>query len=374
MPSAFARLSMPIAAILLSFVLLAGCSGLGVQPGGSLPEGEALVFGRILLDRDGELSSVSTFSNHVEIRNLETDDVQLVAQPFEPDGRFYWSLPPGRYQLSLVLDGKRSFAFTLARAGAAYYFGDLTFTGSKRFRTLGGANIAGVRCRAVDALAEARTALSQRSPALGRLAVDRLALGDMTDPAVRASAYAEALATAPRCCRRYAEMRFARLAAAGPTKAAIGADSPVFDFPEGPSRFLAWTLPERPAPYTLVLRSVVTSGAPGAGGYNVFSPAILLLDANFEPVFRADDLFAPVAATLFPPRRTGLAGQVRVAGGAAAARYLVVYTTPARLRDGWFGAVPGVAAMPAGALPTGGYSPVAMAPSISGAVEVTPGP
>ncbi|MCK6389630.1 MAG: hypothetical protein L6Q40_01195 [Azonexus sp.] len=133
------RFSIPIRPAMAPFgialsLLLSACANVAFDPGSTRLEEKALVFGRIQLDLDGETSIISVLSSPVVIRDIETGkEPGLITQAFEKDGRFHWALPPGRYQLSMVLhrytDGVQSYSFNLDKAGTAYYFGDLTLHG-----------------------------------------------------------------------------------------------------------------------------------------------------------------------------------------------------------------------------------------------------
>lgn len=152
---------------------------------------------------------------------------------------------------------------------------------------------------------------------------------------------------------------------------ALGKSSALFDFPAGRSRFLAWELPRAAAPYTVALRSVVLpSGVPGR--FYVFSPAVMLLDAEFKPIAVPDGgRFMSVPAALLPPRAASLQGEIRIADANASARYLILYTTRSLLQGSWLTSTPGAMPVPGGAIPTGMANPALMEPSIAGTIEVT---
>lgn len=358
--------------------LLAGCAHVAFEHGTARLEDRALVFGRILLETDGEESVVSTFSTPVLIRNIESaDEPGLVTTSFDKDGRFYWSLPPGRYQLSLVLtpysEGVRSYAFTLAKSRAAYYFGDLRFVGKKRFNTLGGANIKDITPRMDDELDSARDEFRRRNPQLQSVPVERLLVRDMRLPDKRGDAYSEALAAVPPCCNSLAQIAYKPLAMAQSGTEAVGPQSPVFDFPQGRSRFIAWELPAYSKPYTIDLRSMVTpSGMPGTGQFYIFSPAVMVLDAQFHPVFNQEQgVFYPVPAAMLPPRSASLQAELPMTQQTASARYLLLYTTRAIIEGNWKTFMPGFSPVAGGVIPTGIPSAVQMEPAISGLVELT---
>ena len=109
----------------LLIFLLSGCASLGYNPSGEKLADNSLVFGKILLVRDGEERAISTFGTPVTIYNLEsTAEPLIVAKSFEKDGRFFWTLPPGQYVLSITLhsltDDVFSLAFSIPEAARAY--------------------------------------------------------------------------------------------------------------------------------------------------------------------------------------------------------------------------------------------------------------
>lgn len=366
---------------LLFLVLHAGCANVGFDHGTTSLDAKSLVFGRILLDRGDGPEAISTMATSVVIRNIESHaEPGLVTQSMEKDGSFYWTLPPGRYQVSLVLnrfaDGYMSYAFHVPEAGGAYYFGDLMLRGDKRFDTIGGANVRNVRSEIRDASSEAQAQLRRRNPQLRDVSVGKLALRDMTRPAERAQAYGEALAGARACCRSLAELAYQPLDMAARKSFAIGPDSPVFEFPTGRSRFLALRLPATPPPYTVSLRSVATPGnLGGVGRMYVFAPAIMLLDRKFQPIpVPEDGLFGTLPASALPPRAASMQADLRIDGRDAAASYLIVHTAQAILSGQIGTRRPGFAAVPGGALPTGTSVSLVLEPAISGEIEVTVAP
>ena len=357
-------------------LLMAGCAHVEFEQGRSQLDDKALVFGRILLDRDGEKLVVSPFSMPVVIRNIESaDEPKILAQNFEKDGAFHWALPPGRYQLSLVLHnysgGVVSYSFHLEKAGRAYYFGDLTLHGSKRFDSFGSANMRDIRPEFVDAFAEAKTRLASQNPQIDPDAVDRLLVRNMLDPIQRGAVYSEALERMSLCCPNYAQLIYKKLSVGQRVSEQIGPASPVFAFPEGKSRFIAWQLPAALNGKTLALRSVVTpSSMPGTGYFYIFSPAVMFLDENFnlmdEPRF---GLFTPVPASVMPPRSASLQANIPLTDRLARARYVILYTSRSIIEGTWRTTRPGFVPIAGGLLPTGLPVSVLMEPAISGVLE-----
>lgn len=360
--------------------LLAGCANVAFDHGATALEEKSLVFGRIVLDRGDGPEILSTMATPVVIRDIgSADEPRLVTQPMEKDGSFHWTLAPGRYQVSLVLnrfaDGYRSYAFHIPRARGAYYFGDLILRGDKRFDTLGGANIRNVGAEFRDAFDDAVDRLRQRNPQLRDVSVARLDLRDMTRPEHRASVYRDVLENARVCCRSLAEADFRTLEPGAARTHRIGPESPVFDFPDGRSRFLALKLPAIRAPYTVTLRSTARPGNLGPDRVYVFAPAVMLLDRDFRPVaVRERGLFGAAPASLMPPRGASLRAELRIEGREAEARYLVLYTTPGILSETLGNARPGIAAVAGGAVPTGQWVSLVMEPALHGEIEVAVAP
>lgn len=356
--------------------LVSGCASVDFNHGTSRLDDKVLLFGKIAMERDGERSIISTFSTSVVLRNIATaDEPGLITKSFEPDGSFYWALPPGHYQVSFVLnpyaDGFKSFSFNLPRAGTAYYLGDLTFRGEKRFQTVSGANIGNVRTIFEDDYTAATADLRRKNPQLTGSPVEKVTVRDMTRADQRWLAYSEVLSAASPCCRELATVAPGALPSSGKQSYTINQSSPVFDFPGGRSRFVALKLPQTQAPYSVSIRSVATpSNLPATGRLYIYSPEVLLLDADFKVLARQQDtVFTPVPASMMPPRSASLQAQL-TAADLAGARYLVVHTSRKALETELNTWRPGVLPVAGGAIPTGIPSRVLLEPSISGEIEV----
>lgn len=360
-----------------TLALFAGCASVGFDHGTTRLDNKALLFGKMAMERDGDRSVISTFSTSIVLRNIaNADEPGLITQSFEADGSFYWTLAPGHYQVSLVLspysDGFKSFSFNVPRAGTAYYFGDLTFRGDKRFQTVSGANIRNVKAFFQDGLTAAKADLFKKNPQLAGSPVERVALHDMTQPTQRWLAYSDVLADATPCCRDLATVNYQALPASGKQSYSINERSPVYDFPGGRSRFVALELPQAPTPYGLAIRSVVTpSNLPGTGRLYIFSPEVLLLDRDFKPVAPERNIFfAAVPASMMPPRSASLQAHLS-ATDLAQARYLVLHTSRKAIEMELNTWRPGVVPVAGGVLPTGMPASVLMEPAISGELEIT---
>lgn len=356
---------------------LSGCASVDFDHGTTRLDDKVLLFGKLVLERDGERSVLSTFSTSVVLRNIATaDEPGLITKSLESDGSFYWTLPPGHYQLSFVLnsyaDGFKSFSFSVPRPGTAYYFGDVTFRGNQRFQTIGGANIRNVHAVFEDRLTQASPVLFQKNPQLTGTAVQRVAIRDMTQPAQRWLAYNEALSTTASCCRELAEAAYTALPGAGKQSHAINQKSPVYEFPGGRSRFVALKLPRLATAYSIAIRSIATPGnLPATGRLYIFSPEVLLLDEAFQPVKAGRELFfTPVPASMMPPRSASLQTQL-TARDLGRAHYLVVHTSRRAIETELNTWRPGVVPVAGGVLPTGMPASVLLEPGISGELEIT---
>ena len=360
-----------------AMALLTGCASVDFDHGTTRLDNKALLFGKVALERDGQRSVLSTFSTSVVLRNIATpDEPGLITKSFEADGSFYWSLAPGHYQISFVLnpysDGFKSFSFTVPRAGTAYYFGDLTFRGDRQFQTVSGANIRNVRAVFDDTLAGAKAVLLRKNPQLVNNPVEKVAIRDMTDPAQRWLAYSDVLSEAAPCCRKLADMNFRALPASGKQSYTINQASPSYQFAGGRSRFVALKLPQSGSPYSIAIRSVVTpSNLPGTGRLYIFAPEVMLLDQDFKVVaLQRDAVFAPVPASMMPPRSASLQAQL----GAAEldqASYLVLHTSRKAIETDLNTWRPGFIPVAGGVIPTGLPASVVLEPAISGEIEVT---
>lgn len=362
--------------VLACAIWLTGCAQVSFEQGKSRLDGKSLIFGRILLDRDGEMLAVSPFSMPVALRKVDSgDEPKMLLEGFEKDGSFRWVLPPGLYQFSLVLysqpGGVVSYAFNVDKPDRAYYFGDLTLFGRKRFDSLGGANLRDVKPVFVDSFADAKSQLLGQNPQIDATAVQRLPLNNMLDPVQRSALYSEAMEQLEPCCAEYAQLAYTELPLSQRISAQIGPNSPVFRFPEGMSRWVAWRLPVSTEGKTLFLRSAVTPSAlAGTGHFYVFSPMVMWLDEKFgvldEPRF---GLFSPMPASLTPPRSASLQASFPLTGGLAKARYAILYTSRAALEQSLRTTRPGVVPIAGGVLPTGMPLGVVMEPAIAGVVE-----
>jgi hypothetical protein len=364
------RLYLAVAGLLL----LGGCANVHFEGSKAELANQALIFGRIVLIRDGEVGVINASGTPIAIGALGANvEPKLVTEPFDEHGRFAWKLPPGRHLLSITLDQRSgdvfSLAFEVPEGGRAYYFGDLVLQGRKFFNALGAANVRDVSGRLDRNFDTERALLLQRYPQLA-VPVENLKVFDASNDRSRLEVLGMELAAAPVCCTSLAELHFQKLPPDAPRVFEVSAIPGVYRFAQGRSPYLALELPRYQAPYTLTLRShPVPTGIPGT--FRVFVPAATLLDDKFNIVASiATDLVHPVPASLIPPRAASLAGEIRISADRAGAKYLVLHTTEQLLgrtrESSTFGMIP----IPGGALPIGRKKPVGLEPSITGWIEV----
>ena len=138
---------------------------------------------------------------------------------------------------------------------------------------------------------------------------------------------------APSCCRTLAELPYRPVADGSTSAISIDAQTPSFDFAGGPSRFVAFRLPEGPRPLLIDVAAPVAL-LPGSlkGLLDQrsihFPPLVWLLDADHRVVRQQAIGFERIDCL---GRSTTIAGELAVAEPPAAATYLVVSADPARL-------------------------------------------
>ena len=357
-------------------ILLTGCANVHYEHGKTSLNDQSLVFGKIVLVRDGETGTISTFSTPVNIAPLEsTAEPLLITEPLEKGGRFYWLLKPGRQLLNIVLheptDDIISLAFTVPDTPGAYYLGDLVLSGKKRFYTLGGANVRDVTANFTDNFDTEKTELLKRNPGLTADKVGKLAVFDVSKDKARAAFFRTVLDVAPVCCSKMSEFKLEKLAPGKSLSTEITRGQGTYEFPSGRSYFRAFELPKYTAPYSITLRSkVMPSGIPYR--FRVFAPAAILLDSSFNVVETIDPKgLRPTPASIMPPRAAALDQTIAISAHNAQARYLVLYTTDQLLEHARLTSIPGVILIPGGALPSGIPRLAGMEPWPTGIVEIS---
>jgi hypothetical protein len=174
----------PLLCLLLLF--LAGCASVHYTPGRLESSDKRLVFGSIVLIRDGEETTLNPFGTQISLGRLEsTAEPLMILESFSRDGRFRWLLPPGDYVLTMGLNPPTgdivTCAFTVHEAFRASYFGEMRLEGKKYFNTLSSANIRDVQVRVEDRFEEAATELLAMEPGLASRDVS-VSLAVLTPP------------------------------------------------------------------------------------------------------------------------------------------------------------------------------------------------
>ena len=160
--------------------------------------------------------------------------------------------------------------------------------------------------------------------------------------AVHADARAEAPVAVPSppaaaasppapCCRSTDDFPWQDLPAVGKSvEVSLTATSPSYRFHAGESHFVAFRLPMATAPYRIELRALPTAAPDVTGGWSVFYPEAVLLDAD-HLVSRT----APVENLVLEPVGSELAPQgaytlfLPVDPATDAEKFLVIHTVPA---------------------------------------------
>jgi hypothetical protein len=158
-------------------------------------------------------------------------------------------------------------------------------------------------------------------------------MGNMADVLARHEAEREALATqtAERvaaghpCCTRYREMTFAPMRIGIEQEVVLTESSPLFDFPFGRSRFLAFELPPLEEGDALEIKAVELISGPTAKP--IFRPKLILLSETFEPIEAQPALDFDDHFTAWDFE--GHAARLPIDGGRSGARFLIVAADPA---------------------------------------------
>lgn len=151
------------------------------------------------------------------------------------------------------------------------------------------------------------------------------------------------LATVPACCASLAELPYRNVTEAGTIRAAIGLDSPAYNFDSGKSFFAAYRIDNLPRPLALRIGSSLTADPTsisrliGMPGNLIFAPVVLILDERFN-IRRTMEPGKALATCV--PSNGNSAGDVYVTTfdieePADQAKYIIVMTTDAlRATDG----------------------------------------
>ncbi len=146
----------------------------------------------------------------------------------------------------------------------------------------------------------------------------------------------DSLRDAKECCQSMAEFRYEPLPEGKRVDFTLDASSPAFRFETGKSYFKVFSLPKRPFPYYVRIKSFALGETVTAA--HIFYPQLALLDEHFEVLARNDP------ATVFVTK-AGLAETASVSWTALGikfedhlpvihpdARYVVIYTTDEMLK------------------------------------------
>lgn len=361
-----------LASLVLTTLLAAGCASVHYSPGDLASTDRKLVFGRILLIRDGEEGVLRPMSTQVSLTPVEsTAEARMLLESFDRDGRFRWLLAPGNHVLTMGLNPNTgevvSCAFSVPESAMASYFGELRLVGRKRFNTIGGANVKDVRVEVRDMFEEDAPELLRLDPSLNATDVVRGIVVDISDPGSRQKYFRALLDAAPLSGPTLSSMRFEPLAAGSASSRDIEAGPGAFAFDEGKSFFAAFALPDS-------ARFVTITSHPFGSGvidrFRIFVPAALLLDQDFSVIETVESCTFPVPATLLPPAPAKLSGTIDLDALPRRPRYLVLYTTDQLLGSARHSSRPAVLAIPGGAIPTGLGTPVDFEAWITGKITV----
>ncbi len=356
----------------LLLLLLAGCASVHYTPGHLESSEKRLVFGSIVLVRDGEEDTLNPYGTQISLGRLEsTAEPLMVMESFGKNGRFNWLLSPGDYVLTMGLNPPTgdivTCAFTVPEASRACYFGEMRLEGKKYFNTLSSANVRDVRVRIEDRFDEAAAELLSREPGLAPPDVVISLATDISRPERRMAFFRARLDAAAEASGVFRDMPFERPVAGKAFAGKITNKAGAFPFAEGKSYFMALRLPDG-------ARSVTITSHPFLSGVmdrlRIFAPAALLLDAEFLPLARIENVLAPVPATLLPPSPAKLAGVIDLTAVHGSPRYLILFTTDDLLRGARYGSRPGFISIPGGAMLTGLSVPVGFDAWITGEITV----
>jgi hypothetical protein len=364
----------PLLFLIFCFVQLhlAGCASVHYSPGELESSDKRLVFGKILLVRDGEEDVLSPLGTQISLGGLEsTAEPLMVLESFEKDGSFHWLLSPGRYVLTMGLNPPTgdivTCAFTVPEEPKACYFGELRMVGRKYFNTFSSANIRDVRTRITDRFDAAAAELLRLEPGLDISDIGRIRVADISTPELRRDFFRAHLDAVPEGCGTFSQMSMERLVPGKTFSGKINGERGTFRFAEGKSYYAAFVLPDG-------ARTVSIESSPFLSGImdklRIFAPAALLLDESFFPVARIESVLAPVPARLLPPKPAHLAGSIDLTQLEYRARYLILFTTEDLLRGARYGSRPGFVSIPGGAMLTGLSVPVGLDAWITGEISV----
>ncbi|MGH8755761.1 MAG: MalM family protein [Burkholderiales bacterium] len=141
------------------------------------------------------------------------------------------------------------------------------------------------------------------------------------------------LETAAVCCERYEQFYFQPLKLGATESVTIDRSSPTFLFDGGKSYFKAFSLPVAGKPYFVIVSSYFVDKEKRSGEPYIFSPVVMLLDANYRVTRMIDQgIVNPIEAGNSMNHAT-FEMEIAINPRAADERFMVIYTTAALLNQ-----------------------------------------
>ena len=141
------------------------------------------------------------------------------------------------------------------------------------------------------------------------------------------------LETAAVCCERYEQFFFQPLKLGATESVTIDRSSPAFQFEGGKSYFKAFSLPAAGKSYFVIVSSYFIDKEKRSGEPYIFSPVVMLLDADYRVTRKVDKGFVAPISSGNSMNHATLEVEIAVNPRAADERFMVVYTTAALLNQ-----------------------------------------
>ena len=141
------------------------------------------------------------------------------------------------------------------------------------------------------------------------------------------------LETAAVCCEKYEQFYFQPLKLGATESVTINRSSPAFLFDGGKSYFKAFSLPAAGKPYFVIVSSYFVDKEKRSGEPYIFSPVVMLLDADYRVTRKVDKGFVAPISSGNSMNHATLEVEIAVNPRAADERFMVVYTTAALLNQ-----------------------------------------